>query len=97
MARVDLLPRVFDDFDRIFDHLARYDVEAAPGRVAEIVAALDVLVTNPQIGRPVRGGKRELVIGRGTRGYLALYRYAAELDTVFVLAVRSQKEGGYKR
>jgi plasmid stabilization system protein ParE len=97
MARVELLPRVFDDFDRIFDQLAQYDVEAAPGRGAEIIAALDVLVTNPQIGRPVRGGKRELVIGRGTRGYLALYRYVAELDTVFVLAVRSQKEGGYKR
>jgi plasmid stabilization system protein ParE len=89
--------RVIDDFDRIFDLLARYDVEAAPGRVAEIVAALDVLATNPQIGRPARGGKREVVVGRGTRGYLALYRYAAELDTVFVLAVHSQKEGGYKR
>jgi len=97
MARVDLLPGVFDDFDRILDHLVRYDVEAAPRRVAEIVAALDVLVTNPQIGRPARGGKRELVIGRGTRGYLALYRYVAELDAVFVLAVRSQKEGAYKR
>ena len=97
MARVELLPGVFDDFDRILDHLARHEVEAAPRRIAEIVTALDVLVTNPQIGRPVRGGKRELVIGRGTRGYLALYRYAAELDAVIVLAVRSQKEGRYKR
>ncbi|HEX4585025.1 MAG TPA: type II toxin-antitoxin system RelE/ParE family toxin [Burkholderiaceae bacterium] len=97
MARVDLLPAVLDDLDRIFDHLAQYDVQGAPARVAQIVSALDVLVTNPQIGRPVRGGKRELVIGRGTRGYLALYRYTAEFDTVFVLAVRSQKEGGYKR
>ncbi|MGH8747084.1 MAG: type II toxin-antitoxin system RelE/ParE family toxin [Burkholderiales bacterium] len=97
MARVDLLPGVFDDFDRILDHLSRYDVEAAPHRIAEIVTALDVLVTNPQIGRPVRGGKHELVIGRGTRGYLVLYRYVAELDAVFVPAVRSQKEGAYKR
>ena len=97
MARVELLPGVFDDFDRILDHLARHEVEAASRRVAEIVASFDVLVTNPQIGRPVRGGKRELVIGRGTRGYLALYRYVAELDAVIVLAVRSQKEGRYKR
>lgn len=29
------------------------------------------------------------------RGYLALYRYIAEIDTVFVLAVRSQSEAGY--
>ena len=97
MARVELLPGVFDDFDRILDPLARQEVEAAPRRIAEIVTALDVLVTNPQIGRPARGGKRELVIGRGTRGYLALYRYVAELDAVIVLAVRSQKEGRYKR
>ena len=41
--------------------------------------------------------KRELVIGRGSRGYLALYRYVAEIDTVFVLALRSQRETGYAR
>lgn len=41
--------------------------------------------------------KRELVIGHGARGCLALYRYVAEIDTVFVLAVRSQREAGYAR
>jgi len=45
----------------------------------------------------VRGGKRELVIGRGSRGYVALYRYVSKIDTVFLLAVRSQREAGYKR
>ena len=42
-----------------------------------------------------RCGMRELVIGRRARGYVALYRYVAELDTVFVLAVRGRKEAGY--
>jgi hypothetical protein len=28
---------------------------------------------------------------------VARYRYVAEIDTVFVLAVRSQREGGYRR
>jgi len=37
------------------------------------------------------------VIGRRSRGYVALYRYFAEIDTVFVLAVRSQREAGYTR
>lgn len=97
MARVELLPGVFDDLDRIFDHLAKYDLEGAPDRIAEIWHAIDVLTTNPQIGRPARGGKRELVIGTGTRGYVALYEYSSELDAVFVLAVRSQKEAGYRR
>ena len=32
---------------------------------------------------------------RRAQGYLALYRYVAEIDTVIVLAVRSQREAGY--
>jgi plasmid stabilization system protein ParE len=56
-----------------------------------------VLAHNPLIGRPVSGGKRELVIGRKAQGFLALYQYVDEIDTVFVLAVRSQREAGYAR
>jgi toxin ParE1/3/4 len=33
----------------------------------------------------------------GESGYVALYRYVADIDTVFVLAVRRQHESGYKR
>jgi hypothetical protein len=52
--------------------------------------------TVPLTGRPVEGGKRELVIGHGARGYVALYRHVPELDTVFLLAIRTQREAGYK-
>ena len=52
---------------------------------------------HPLVGRPVRGGMRELVIGRGSRGYVALHRYMAQIDAVFLLAVRSQRESGYMR
>lgn len=38
---------------------------------------------------------RELVIGKRARGYVALYRYVAEIDVVFVLAIRSQREAGW--
>jgi len=95
MARIELAPEVSDDFDRIFDHLAEYEVEDIPTRIDEIIQAISVLESNPFIGRPVSGDKRELVIGRRTRGYVALYRYIVELDTVFVLALRGQKEAGY--
>lgn len=97
MARIELLAGVLDDLDRIFEHLAKHEVEGTPDRIAEILNALDVLTTSPQIGRPARRGKRELVIGSGSRGYVALYRYSPELDAVFILAVRSQKEAGYRR
>ncbi|WP_426176976.1 hypothetical protein [Massilia sp. TWR1-2-2] len=52
---------------------------------------------NPLIGRPVVKGNRELVIGRKPHGYVALYRYVDDIDTVFVLALRSQHEAGYRR
>jgi plasmid stabilization system protein ParE len=97
MARVELLPGLLDDLDRIFDHLAKPDVKSAPDRIAEMLNALDVLTTSPQIGRPTRQGKRKLVIGSGPRGYVALYQYSPELDAVFVLAVRMQREAGYRR
>jgi plasmid stabilization system protein ParE len=97
MSRIELAPEVGDDFDRIFDHLAQYDVADAPLRIREIIQAIAVLEQNPLIGRPVPTDKRELVIGRRSHGYVALYRYVAEIDTVFVLALRSQREAGYIR
>lgn len=95
MSAIELAVEVGEDFARILDHLARYQVENAGQRIREIVEALDVLEHNPLIGRPVADGKRELVIGRRSHGYVALYRYVAALDIVFVLAIRSQREAGY--
>lgn len=97
MARVELAPEVLDDFDRFFDHMARFEIVDVPARIGEIVQAIQILTHSPLIGRPVRGGKRELVIGRDSCGYVALYRFVASVDTVFVLAIRSQRESGYKR
>ena len=97
MSRVELAPEVSDDFDRILDHLAGHDVENAPARIREIIQAFSVLETNPLIGRPAPGEKRELITGRRSRGYVALYRYVPDIDTVFILAVLGQREAGYKR
>lgn len=95
MSRVELAAELADDFDRILDHLAEYRVGNPGLRIREIIEAFNVLEHNPMIGRPVHGDKRELVIGRRSRGYVALYRYVVEVDTVFILAVRSQREAGY--
>jgi len=95
MSRIELAPGIGGDFERILDHLLQHEVENAASRIGDIIKAIDVLEHNPLIGRSVRADLRELVIGRRTRGYVALYRYVAELDTVFVLAIRGQKEAGY--
>ena len=97
MARIELAPEVRDDFDRILDFQLEQQVDDPAARFLGILHAIDVLAHNPLIGRPVSNGKRELVIGRRAHGFLALYQYVDQIDTVFVLAVRSQREAGYAR
>jgi plasmid stabilization system protein ParE len=97
MSRIEVAPEIADDFDRILEYLFAHHAPDAPSRIEDIIRAIDVLERNPLIGRPARADLRELVIGRRARGYVALYRYVAELDTVFVLAIHRQKEAGYTR
>ncbi len=58
---------------------------------------LALLETSPKIGRPHPDldELRELVISFGDLGYVALYRYEPEQDTVYVVAFRHRKEAGY--
>jgi plasmid stabilization system protein ParE len=97
MARVELAPDIATDFDRILEYQAQRKVADASARIFEIVQAIDVLAHNPLIGRPVLNGKCELVIGRKGRGDVALCKCLDEIDTIFVLAVRSQRAAGYAR
>lgn len=56
-----------------------------------------LLETNPDIGRPLDDFSelRELVVAFGDSGYVALYRHERDIDTVYILAFRHQKEAGY--
>ena len=51
----------------------------------------------PEIGRPNlnRPELRELLVPFDDSGYIALYRFEASDDTVYVLAFRHQKEAGW--
>lgn len=97
MARVELAPEVGDDVDRILDHLFDHEGAEISARIEEILQAVAVLEYNPLVGRSARDETHELVIGRRSPGYVALYRYVPEIDTVFILASRSHKEAGYNR
>lgn len=92
---IELAPEVMDDFERIFAHLEQYQVPAPATRIESILTVIDLLQTSPMIGRLVGGDKWELVIGTNAQGYIALYHYLAEIQTVFILAVRGQQEAGY--
>ncbi len=56
-----------------------------------------LLKTEPQIGRPFDdlSQLRELIIPFGNSGYVALYRFDENSDSVYVLAFRHQREAGY--
>ena len=95
MTQVVIAARVDRDLERILVHLMANDLLGPQQRIEDIIAALDVLATNPWIGRPTEQGRRELVIGRDHHGYLALYAYDPRMDEVVILALRSQKESGY--
>ena len=97
MSRIELAPEIAEDFERIVQHLLDHDARHGESRDGQIIEAIDILLRNPLIGRPAYADLRELVIGRGATGYVALYRYVAEVDTVFVLSIRGQHEAGYKR
>lgn len=97
ITRVALLSEVREDLDGIFDHLAQQDADDVSARTREITQALDVLERNLLIGRSVTAENRELVIGRQSHGYVALYHYAKKTDTIFVLALCNQRQAGYTR
>jgi toxin ParE1/3/4 len=96
MAKVVIQDEVFGDFDRIVDHLVQHSEQDAIGRIQEITDALHILETSPQIGRRAASGLRELIIGTGSHGYVALYEFVPDLDVVYVVAIRAQREAGYK-
>jgi toxin ParE1/3/4 len=97
VTRIFLGPGAIEDLERIAAHLRQHEVEHAEERANEVVSALDVLAGSPLMGRPVRRDNRELVVGRGSNGYVALYRYVDVTDSVVVVAIRAQGEGGYAR
>ena len=97
MTTIRFADEVADDYDRILDHLLHHDTDDGLERIIGIRAAIAVLASNPLIGRRLPSGLRELIIGRGTRGYIALYRYAQALNQITVVAIRAQKESGYHR
>lgn len=79
----------------------RFLAAQAPGAAKRAGQAIQksflLLETAPEIGRPVADipDLRELLIAFGDSGYVALYRYEAAADIVYILAIRHQKESGY--
>jgi plasmid stabilization system protein ParE len=83
--------------ERCRDFLATKNPQASKRAGQAIKQQLLLLEIEPKIGRPFDDPPelRELIIPFGDSGYVALYRYEIDADSVYVLAFRHQKEAGY--
>jgi plasmid stabilization system protein ParE len=95
VPRIFYSSRALHDLERVFALLTEHNPDDARLAIELIVDAIVMLQRHPNVGRPVRGPIRELVISRGRTGCVALYRVRPALERVEVLAVRHQREAGY--
>ncbi len=97
MPRLIWTPAALADVQRLYRFLAPRDRSAAQRAVKAIRAGVRLLAHQPHIGRPIEDMEaefREWLIAFGASGYVAMYR--ADDEVVAILAVRHQKEAGYR-
>jgi plasmid stabilization system protein ParE len=85
--------------DRCRAFLADKNPLAAARAGRAIASHLLMLEATPHMGRPfdLARGLRELPIPFGDSGHVALYRHEPGADAVHVVAIRHQREAGYRR
>lgn len=96
MAGIIYSDAALGDFERIIEFALDSSRDGAADALARIRGAIEILSAHPHIGRRVEAEMRELIISEGATGYIALYRYDAARDVVFVLRLRHQREAGYR-
>lgn len=96
MAKIIYSEEAFADFERIIEFLLDGSAEDASRVLERITSAIGILEQHPLIGRRIDPRLRELIISRGSTGYIALYRHDPGYDVVRVLRIRHQREGGYR-
>ncbi len=88
----------FHDLEQIFEFNHERDPATALAHLEAVRSAVLILDAHPKIGRPAGAGSalRELVISHGESGYIALYEHAPAEDLVRIVAIRHQRETGYR-
>ena len=95
MPRLIWSPEALADIQRLYRFLAVKSPDAAKRAVQAIRGEVQILASNPEVGRPAIDMDpefREWLVDFGDSGYVALYRYDGQ--TALILAVRHQKEVG---
>lgn len=95
MTRPVLAGRLADGLERIEARLCTHAATDVAARLAEMIEAVQLLPRHPPIGPKAEAGRRELVSGRGARGYVAWSADDPLDDVVAVAALRSPREAGF--
>lgn len=79
-------------------HLETHEVADIEERMIALLRSIEALEVSPYLGRPVlnRRGRRELNIGRRSRGYIVRYSIDEVRSAVLVLGIRAQPERGFR-
>lgn len=90
--------RAWTDLERIFEFNSTRDPASALLHIERIMEAVQILERHPEIGRLVAAGDglRELIISYGSTGYVALYEHSPLEGLIRVVAVKHQREVGYR-
>ena len=97
MSRVIWTPRAAAGLKSVYVFLADKNEEAAIKAVDTIRKGVNILKQFPHAGRPaddLEPEYRELLIAFGGSGYAVFYELLN--DSVHILAVKHQKEAGYR-
>ncbi|RLB93380.1 MAG: type II toxin-antitoxin system RelE/ParE family toxin [Deltaproteobacteria bacterium] len=97
MSSVKFTSGALHDLGRLHNFLRSKNPAASKKAAKIIVQSIRILEQYPQIGRPrddMNPEYRELVIGFGHHGYVALYRLDG--GSAIVVAIRHQLEAGYE-
>lgn len=98
MPRIVFAPAAIRDIQRLRDFLRPRNADAARRAGEAIRQGVKALSAYPRMGRLVEDlpeQYREWLIDFGDSGYVA--RYHVDDDAVTILAVRHQREAGYKQ
>lgn len=97
MPRIIITEGAAQGLERCRLFLAEKNPLAAARAARAITQRFERLETEPEIGKPWEDlpELRELLIPFGDSGFVALYRYEPDDNTLYVLAFRHQKEAGY--
>jgi plasmid stabilization system protein ParE len=96
VARVVCSAHWLDALEGALTRLRERDAGAAPAAAAAIASAVGQLGAHPLAGKRIAAELRELVVSYGPTGFVAVYRFVALRDEVRLLAIRGQRELGYR-